>query len=370
MTTRTLAWRTFATLLTVGLVLTASGCLNDPPEQSGVSITKDSGTSWNAVPDLTSSGIRKPKVYPPLAVNAVGASRTDANTVVAGTDDEIYLTTNAGAEWQSLTEKLPSSTKAMAVQTVQYHPTDGNTFYVGGVSGGYGKVIKSTDGGKTLQDVFTVSKPGQSVTALVVAADGSTVYAGDQLGSVFRSRDGAATWERVFGLDRVPITSLAVSGQNLFVGSLGEGIWRSPDEGTTFAPASGNLDRSNRTVWSLAAGFGGLYAGTEKNIFFTRDFGATWLPVGNALPTGGARIQAISVAGTNLYFATNAVIYKTNPDGGNFVPAQLKLATNVFSLSASQQAGTLYAGANASGTDYSARYEQGLSGLNIGPIGN
>lgn len=370
MTRRTLILRTLATLATAGLVLGTSGCLNDPPEQSGVFATTDSGGSWKAVPDLTESGIRKPDVYPPLAVNAVGASRTDANTVVAGTDDELFISTNAGGDWESLTENLPSSTKAMTVQAIQFHPTNGDTFYVGGVSGGYGKILKTTDKGKTLQDVFTVSRPGQSVTTIALTADGGTIFAGDQLGSVFRSRDAGSTWERVFGIDGIPVTSIALSGPNVFVATMGQGIWRSPDSGASFAQVNGSLTGDNLTVWTLSSGLGGLYAGTDENIFVTRDFGASWQPVGNALPAGGARVQAIATSGSNLYYATNAVIYRANPDGGNFSPSQLKLATNVFSLSATGQAEKLYAGANAAGSDYSARYSQGLSGLNIGPPAN
>jgi len=370
MSHRSLVTRVLATLATAGLLLGTSGCLNDPPEQSGVFATTDGGSSWKAVPDLTESGARKPDTFPPLAVNAVGASRTDANTVVAGTDDELFISTNAGEDWKSLTENIPSSNKAMTVQAIQFHPTNGDTFYVAGVSGGYGKILKTTDKGQTLQDVFTVSKPGQSVTALAITPDGGTVFAGDQLGSVFRSRDAGSTWERVFGLESTPITSLALSGPNVFVASMGQGVWRSADGGNTFTTVNNGLADSNLTVWTMASGLGGLYAGTDDNIFLTRDFGASWQPVGNALPAGGARVQAIATAGNNLYYATNAVIYRANPDGGNFSPSQLKLATNVFSLGATAQAAKLYAGANAGGSDYSSRYSQGLAGLNIAPPGN
>ncbi|MSU75912.1 hypothetical protein EXS54_00330 [Patescibacteria group bacterium] len=366
MNIRTIVLRTAATVATIGLVLSASGCLNDPPKQSGVFATKDAGSSWNSVPDLTATGIKKPKTYPPLEVNAVGVSHTDANTVVAGTNNDIYFTTNAGGEWKKLTEELPTSTKAMTVQAALFHPTEGNTFYLGGVSGGYGKVIKSDDGGKSLHDVFTVSKPGQSVTSLTISPDGSTLYAGDQLGSVYRSRDGGTTWERIFALEKTPITALVLSGSNVFAATAGQGVWRSADGGA-FAPANGNLQQNNQTAWSLAAGFGGLYLGTDKGLFLTRDFGANWQSVGNALPASGSPVQAIAVAGSNLYFATNAVIYRANPDGGNFVPTQLKLAKTVYSLGVSSSNETLYAGANASGTNYSSRYEQGLSGFNIGP---
>ena len=363
------ATRLLGTLAVVALTLGATGCLNGTPAQSGVFVTKDAGTSWTATPDLTSPDTQKPDAYPPLEVNAVGVSRRDANFVVAGTGDDIYQSTDGGGKWERLTERLPSSTKAMTVQTVTFHPTQGNTYFLGGVSGGYGKVIRSSDDGKTLQDIFTVSKPGQSVTSIAVSPESGALFAGDQLGSVYRSPDGGTTWQRVFSVDRIPVTSLAVSGKDIYVGTGGEGIWRSTDGGTTFAPINGNLGRSNQTVWSLAAGFGSLYAGTDDGLFATRDFGASWAPVGNPLPADGSRILAIAISGSNLYFSTNAVVYRANPQGGNFTPVQLKLARNVFSLApAATHPETIYAGASASGSDVTGRYNEGLTGgFNIEP---
>ncbi len=367
---RTLFGRLAATVAVLSLVLAATGCFNSPPKQSGVFLTTDAGTSWNAVPDLKARGVKVPKVYPPLSVGAVGVSPRNAKLVVAGTDNDLFQSADGGAHWEQLTDKLPSSTKAIVVHQVAFHPTQPGTYYVVGVSGGYGKVLKTTDSGKTLQDVFTVSKPGQAVTSIVIQPESGTLFIGDQLGSIFRSTDSGASWQRVFSLNKVAITSLALSGNTLFAGSAGQGVWRSVDNGGSFVPAGGNLPTKAQTVWTLAAGFGGLYAGTEQGLFVTRDFGATWQSVGNPLPSGGERVQALTVSGPNLYFATNAVVYQMNPSGSNFVPAQLKLARNVFSLAATPaQVGTLYAGASAGSADFAKRYATGLTSANLIPPG-
>ncbi len=367
---RTVLTRLLATAGVLALVLSATGCLNNPPKQSGVFVTHDSGVAWTAAPDVQAPRVKPPKVYPPLSVSAVGVSPRNARDVVAGTDNDLFQSTDGGAGWERLTGKLPTSTKAIVVHQVLFHPTQPDTYFAVGVSGGYGKVIKTTDGGKTLRDVFTNSRPGQAVTSIVIQPESGTIFIGDQLGSVYRSTDGGASWQRVFSLDRTAVSSLALSGNTLFVGTVGQGVWRSADSGGSFVPAVGNLPSQAQTVWAVAGGFGGVYAGTERGLFFSRDFGSSWQSVGNPLPAGGERVQALAVSGANLYFATNAVVYRMNPAGTDFVPVQLKLARNVFSLSATPAAvGTLYAGASAGAADFSQRYATGLSSFNLIPPG-
>lgn len=367
---RTVLTRLLATAGVLALVLSATGCLNNPPKQSGVFVTHDSGTAWNAAPDVRAPRVKPPKVYPPLSVSAVGASPRNARYVVAGTDNDLFQSTDGGAQWERLTGKLPTGTKAIVVHQILFHPTQDNTYFAVGVSGGYGKVIKTTDGGQTLRDVFTNSRPGQAVTSIVIQPESGTIFIGDQLGSVYRSTDGGASWQRVFSLERTPVSSLALSGPTLFVGTAGQGVWRSVDNGGSFVPAGGNLPSHAQTVWALASGFGGIYAGTERGLFLSRDFGNSWQSVGNPLSAGGERVQALAVSGANLYFAANAVVYRTDPAGTNFVPVQLKLARNVFSLAATPAAvGTLYAGASASAADFSQRYTTGLSSFSLIPPG-
>jgi photosystem II stability/assembly factor-like uncharacterized protein len=354
----------------VGLALAISGCGPQPPAQSGVFVTRDSGSSWTSTPDLKARGAKKPKVFPPLAINAVGVSPGSPDLVVSGSDDDIFQATDGGRTWERLTERLPTATKAMAVQVVAFHPTLPDTYYVGGVSGGYGKVIKTADRGRTLQDVFTVSKPGQAVTSIAIA-DNGTLFVGDQLGSVYRSNDGGGSWQRVFSLTEASVTSLAASGADLYVGTTGQGVWRSVDGGAIFHPVNGNLTGKQLSVWTLATGFGGLYVGTEEGVFVTRNFGGTWQSIGNPLPVGGQRIQAMAISGPSLYFATNAVVYKTTPAGDQFAPVQLKLARNVFSLAATGAGtNTLFAGANSQQASFPDRFNAGLPGIKVRPLGS
>ena len=163
---------------------------------------------------------------------------------------------------------------------------------------------------------------GGEVHALVSSGDGSLVFAGTHAG-VFRSRDGARTWESArSGLPAAPVRGLTLSedarslfaatdtgffrsddageswrgmaaygGPSLparvavdrghparvYVGTRGGGVMRSEDGGLTFLRTllgSGDVralavDPNNHAVW----------AATERGLYRSADRGATWITV-------------------------------------------------------------------------------------------
>lgn len=357
--------------LKVGIVaaaiLTTVGC-SSAPEQSGVFVTRNAGTEWIAAPDLSAENAKVPDVYPPLEVTAVAVSPADPNLVLAGTGDDLYRTTDGGKSWEALAEKLPAAKgKAVAVQEIIFDPANPDTFYVTGVTSGYGKVLKSTDRGTTLKEVFTGSDPKVTTTALLLDPRAATLYVGDQAGSLYKSPDGGSTWQRIFTAAN-PISSLVSSGDALFAGTAGEGIYRSTNGGLSWQSVNGGLEGRRLTVWRIASGLGGVYAGTEAGVFVTRNGGVNWQPLGRPLPVGEDRIQALTIVGSNLFYATNAVVYRSPGAGESFVPVQLRLATNVFSLSASpKEPNTLYAGAGGSKLTFTDRYGGNSLGSKLAP---
>lgn len=355
------------TVIVLCLVSLTAGCLGSDPKQSGIFQTTDAGTSWKASPDLLDKKAKKPKVYPPLETTSVAVSPVDPKFVVTGTEEKLYRSTDAGAKWEQLTAKLPVTRKSITVQIIRFDASQPGTFYVGGVSGGYGKIFKTTDRGDSFQDIFTVSRPGQTITALHVDT-GTQPYilAGDQLGSLYRSSDAGNSWRRVF-TTASPVTAMAATPTGLFVGTDGSGVLRSSDGGATFVNTESLAD-GQRTVWTLSAGHGGIYAGTDTGLLFSRDAAASWQSVGNPLPPGRARVQAIATNDQYVFFAVNAVVYRMTPGGGTFVPVQLKAARSVFGLAFSPaDQSRVYAAANNSDTNFTDRYGLGLGGLKLFP---
>lgn len=139
------------------------------------------------------------------------------------------------------------------------------------------------------------------ISAVAAVKDGgkTTVYVGAASGGVWRSRDGGTTFQPVF--DKQPVQSIGAiaidpsSPKTIWVGtgepwtrnsvSIGDGIYRSTDEGETWThlglPASERITRilvhprNGNVVYACAPGK--LWAdSTDRGLYKTTDGGKTW----------------------------------------------------------------------------------------------
>jgi photosystem II stability/assembly factor-like uncharacterized protein len=140
---------------------------------------------------------------------------------------------------------------------------------------------------------------GRSLTAAGIPGDPTTYYFGSTGGGVWKSTDGANTWQSVFDKDGAPsIGSIAVSVSDtniVYVGtgeacirgniSHGDGVWKSVDAGKSWKSvglkdtrAIGRviINPSNPDIAFVAA-LGHPYGpNAERGVFRTTDGGKTW----------------------------------------------------------------------------------------------
>jgi photosystem II stability/assembly factor-like uncharacterized protein len=107
--------------------------------------------------------------------------------------------------------------------------------------------------------------------------DGNRTYAGGK-GGVFASDDGGKHWIRV-GPDDISVTTIAALGGYIFVGTEGNGIYRSKDRGTTWTSLRGGLP-AYYSVSGMATVNGILFAANHDpgyfGIYRSTDLGKTW----------------------------------------------------------------------------------------------
>jgi photosystem II stability/assembly factor-like uncharacterized protein len=144
-----------------------------------------------------------------------------------------------------------------------------NRVYVGTVSG----VFRSDDGAASWNS--TGPLPGSTVWALAATSGGSNVvYAGLEGFGVYKSDDAGASWQpRNNGMGNVRIRALAIDPQNpqvLYAGrDDGGGVYRSLDGGLSWAPFNTGL--GDFRVKSLLVSGGSchtLYAGTMDGVWY------------------------------------------------------------------------------------------------------
>ncbi len=236
----------------------------------GIFKSTDAGNSWIQV----NSGFTSP---PSLcsdigacSPNVLAVDPSNGNTVLAGTDNGLFRTTDGGESW-SLLE--PDGYPSDVVQTIVYDPADTNTIYVGESLGLY----KTTDGGETwsAQDGGLIEP---SVTSLAIdPADPSVLWAVDEVRGAFRINGGGATWTPIpapLGTRRILVDPATPS---TLYGFGPNGIFRSVNAGNSWRSAGYTASPPDSFQVVLFAGSPPtLLAGTASGFLESSDQGTTW----------------------------------------------------------------------------------------------
>lgn len=204
---------------TLGDVIYASGNQN-------VWQTTDGGSNWRAI--LATTRAAQVKVAP-----------ANSNIVVAGFDDDVFVSTNAlaatvgppsGVTFANITRNLPNR----GVTRVAIDPIDPTVIYA--TLSGFnsqtpaqpGHVFRTSIGGTTWTDI---SPPVDSpVNAIVIDSQAllPTIYIGNDIG-VLRSIDQGTTWQSLDDIHfpNVPVTDLVINAQarTLRASTFGRGVF-------------------------------------------------------------------------------------------------------------------------------------------------
>jgi photosystem II stability/assembly factor-like uncharacterized protein len=231
----------------------------------GLFLSANAGETWSAA-----AGV----VY---NVIALAGSPTDASTVYAGSFDVIFKTTNAGSNWSAVN---------------------------------YAGVIASL--------VIDPREP----TIAYAGAEGFE-YFGDYPGSVAKTTDGGASWQKTSpdAIDSVCVVRVdPVASSNVYIATcpyiFGEGsnkppdVLRSEDGGVSWTSASEGLPGG--TAQSLALDprvSGTLYAGTAEGVYRSRDGGRSWTPFSQRLAGVPITSLAIDDSGSRLHAGTLNGVY-------------------------------------------------------------
>ena len=172
-------------------------------------------------------------------------------------------------------------------------------------------IERSTDNGMTW--AVANSSIGHGDGAVAVLA--GSIFSGNfQRSGVSLSSDSGATWVgRNSGLpgqngDYPAIWCFAVNGTDLLMGTIGNGVLRTGDQGVHWTSVNDGIRASN--VYCMAASGSNVLAGTELGIYRSTDGGTSWVPSDSGLatslyyPAQVPLVTSLATVGTNVFAGT------------------------------------------------------------------
>ena len=306
----------------------------------GVVRSTDSGATWTSV------------ISSVLNAWSIRFDPQLAGTVYAGTQtDGFYKSTDEGKTWSAASQGLSS----MDVRAVDA----GNGLIVVGTAQG---VFYSNDAAVSWH---SLGLSGLSIAAvgLLPKATGMTIFAGADNGSsplggyLLKTDDLSGSWVAVKGSfpgDAV-VASLAVaSGPSggtdpPVLAGTSQGLFRSDDRGTTWAPLGGLPTSDFNVGFFNPANPDQIYAGSDADqgnggVFRSLDRGASWSPLGAGLPSR-PRVTALGLQPLN---PAEVVAATWNPTDGSV--GVYRIADTAASIAGASPGATAVATSRASTT--------------------
>lgn len=119
----------------------------------------------------------------------------------------------------------------------------------------------------------------------------------------------SAEWQRVDGIEGGGVRSLATDGSILYAGTHYGGVYRSLDSGSSWVPVNTVIDPTGgvlntRTISSLTAYGGKMFAGTDGGVYGSLDSGRSWAKEGNGI-MANRNVWAMFGTDSNLFVAAD-----------------------------------------------------------------
>jgi photosystem II stability/assembly factor-like uncharacterized protein len=296
----------------------------------GVFQSTDGGQSWIE----KNSGLKELYVYD-LAIDPFEPHVLYAATHAMG----VFKSFNGGDEWSSASiGVIDQSARTLVIDPNRNYHTFLGTWH--GDS-----IYKSNDYGRYWFKSNNGISPAKVYSLAFDPANTDMLYASTYFEGVYRSEDAGASWARAGLFDNF-VYSVVVDPiyHTVLAGLMDRGIYRSDNQGKDWASSQSGLSATTITALSQASTSSPLYVGTYGNgLFSSRDNGANWNMLSAGLDDRFINTILQSPGNPNIIYVgtQSGGIYKSVDGGLNWFKASAGLPAASISGSTVLHAGAL-----------------------------
>jgi photosystem II stability/assembly factor-like uncharacterized protein len=278
----------------------------------GIFRSQNNGESWS-------------KVNSGLAGKYITSLVSGDESIFAGTNRGMFRSSDGGKNWESVSEGL-IDTFPPVDSNIGNITVNGETIFAQGSAG----FFRSDDNGETW---IPAGLEGEYISAL--GSDGETIIACTSYKNIYRSTDNGTTWAKTDSgslLKTGYIASIIFCGDTIFATSPNI-ICRSFDKGVSWAiyhPAIPPFE-----ILSFTAIGSTIFVGTKYGgVFRSLDFGSTWTSFNNSLTN--SRVKFLVTDGNTVFaytwqLAGMAGIFSTTDNGLTWNELNVSLPDTVTS---------------------------------------
>ncbi|MBS1519338.1 MAG: T9SS type A sorting domain-containing protein [Bacteroidetes bacterium] len=159
------------------------------------------------------------------------------------------------------------------------------------------------------------------------AVSGSNIYTGTLNTGVYKTTDNGNLWSQT-ALNNKTVFSLAATGSNVFAGIQSEGVYLSTNSGSSWTQSLVN----SGSAFALNLSGANVYAGLGPGgVYFTSNNGSNWSQIGLT----DKSVFSIAVSGITVFAGTSGSgVFTTTNNGVNWTPTPLNSVT-VYGLTVS-----------------------------------
>jgi photosystem II stability/assembly factor-like uncharacterized protein len=318
-------------ILLLGLSLTALSCNLAGSGTKGILKSDDSGRNFQPMNVLAPKG-----AISGISSNALVLDPKNPDTLYLGSSNGIYKSTDGAATWNQILTGI-------AITDLALDQGQSDLVYASGVAGKNGKIIKTSDGGRTWMDIYTEPSKTTTVNTIAVSRMNSRILlAGLGSGELIRSTDSGMTWQAVKELNDIVIKARFHEATEAYALTLTKGLNKSTDLGSNWEPvAVGGVAREGQRTQTNIRKFSGMdfdpklkgvmFLSTEQGLLRTIDGGVSWSLVYLPVKDVTLRVSAVAIHPQNsntIYLSIGSTVLKSV--NGGITWETIKLPTSQF----------------------------------------
>lgn len=234
----------------------------------GIYISYDAGVTWLSQAEMRGQSVR-----------SLAAAASDPRTLVAGTLQGVFRSTDGGQRWHLISPQ--DSTEIHEVQSVAIDPKDPGTIY----AGTWHLPWKTTDGGEHWENIKDGIIDDSDVFSIIVDPTSPAIVYASACSGIYKSSSAGLHFDKVQGIPSTARRTRVLledpsHRETIFAGTT-EGLWRSEDAGHTWTRTTGPeiivndvfVDPADSRHILLATDRGGVMASTDGGDTFASSNG-------------------------------------------------------------------------------------------------